>query len=407
MMPSHILEAGKQVLYVLEKAGYTAYFVGGYVRDTLLGRPVHDLDIATSARPDEVVALFARTIPTGLAHGTVTVLQDGVPLEVTTFRTEAGYADHRRPDEVRFVSDIAEDLARRDFTINAMALDLRGDVVDPFGGRQDLHDRIVRAVGKADERFAEDALRMLRCLRFASQLGFSIDPYTYEAIRRHAQDIHYVAVERISSEWNKALDGPYPERIVTGILHTGLASAMPGFCQLFEHKYDLTDKEQKQICAVNGVVPRWAYLFLICNRETEVETILRALRCEKKVIRACQQITNIARKLHNSHTAGERMRWILEHGFEALYEAASLYAIICENETTAKEIEQLYESMRIKVLQDLAVNGAELQTEMNRKGGPWIRDLLLTLALEVNEERIENERQALLLRARMILNEDT
>lgn len=406
-MQSNILEAGKQVLYVLEKAGYTAYFVGGYVRDTLLGRPVHDLDIATSARPDEVISLFARTIPTGLAHGTVTVLQDGVPLEVTTFRTEAGYADHRRPDEVRFVSDITEDLARRDFTVNAMALDLRGDVVDPFGGRQDLHARIVRAVGKADERFAEDALRMLRCLRFASQLGFSIDPHTYEAIQRHAQDIRYVAVERISAEWNKALVGPYPERIVTGVLHTGLASALPGFCQLFEDKHDFTDREQKQLCTADGLVLRWAYLFLICNREAEVETILRALRCEKKVIRACQQIVDLTRRLHVSHTAGERIRWILEHGFEALHEAASLYAIIYGDKIVVREMRQLYESMRITVLQDLAINGADLQKEMNRRGGPWVRDLLLELALDVNEGRAENERQALLLRARMILNEDT
>lgn len=402
-MKQDVLKAGRQVLRTLEEAGYAAYFVGGYVRDTLLGRPVHDLDIATSARPEEVMRLFTKTVPTGLAHGTVTVLQDRIPLEVTTFRTESGYEDHRRPDEVRFVDDITEDLARRDFTVNAMALDLRGEVIDPFGGRGDLDAKLIRAVGRAEERFAEDALRMLRCLRFASQLGFSIDPDTYKAIKVCAEDIRYVAVERISIEWNKALAGLYPDCTVADVLKTGLVYGMPGINRLLEGKRELAIEERKCLRAANDLVSRWAYLFLICGREAEVETILRALRCEKKLIKACGQMVELTQRLNALHDTDKRMRWILEFGFNAVHNAAALYDIMSGDTNAVQELLRLHESMRIKSVQDLAVSGADLQREMGQKGGPWIRDLLFQLALEAGSGQIANERQALLLRARMIL----
>lgn len=405
-MNEQVIKAGEHVLYTLEKAGYTAYFVGGYVRDTLLGRPVHDLDIATSARPDAVMALFARTIPTGLAHGTVTVLENGVPLEVTTFRTESGYADHRRPDEVRFVTDIVEDLARRDFTVNAMALDLRGNVVDPFGGQQDLQARLIRAVGRAEERFAEDALRMLRCLRFASQLGFTIDPSTYEAIGHQAADIGYVAVERISAEWNKALAGLYPDDTVTYAYATGLASHMPGINRLLEEKQVFSAEENAKLRAAQGLVLRWAYLFLICGRETEVEAILRTLRCEKKLVKACQQTVALTLKMQESTASDKLMEWLVETGFEAVSAAWALYEIQSGTERHT-DLLHLYETMQVHSLQELAINGADLQREMRRQGGPWVRDLLVQLALHVNKGQVKNEQQTLLLRARMILDENT
>lgn len=406
-MNDGVMKAGKHVLHVLEEAGHAAYFVGGYVRDTLLGRPVHDLDIATSARPEEVMELFARTIPTGLAHGTVTVLQDGTALEVTTFRTESGYADHRRPDQVRFVTDIVEDLARRDFTVNAMALDLRGDIVDPFGGQRDLQARRIRAVGRAEQRFAEDALRMLRCLRFASQLGFTIDVSTYEAIRRQAADIGYVAVERISTEWNKALAGLYPDDTVAQAYETGLAFHMPGINRLLEEKQALGPEERAKLRAIPGLTLRWAYLFLICGRTAEVEVILRKLRCEKKLIKACQQIVSLTLAMQASTERDKLMVWVLEFGFEAVSAAWTLYGIHSGEERRASGLSQLYEAMPVRSLQELAVSGADLQREMRRQGGPWIRNLLLQLALEVNKGQAENTQQALLLRARMIVDENT
>ena len=163
------------ILKTLEDAGFAACFVGGCVRDTLLGRPVHDWDVTTSALPEEIMALFPRCIPTGIKHGTVTVLLNGESFEVTTFRRDGAYHDGRHPDGVVFVPNLTEDLARRDFTINAMAMHLDGSITDCFDGKADLKRGIIRCVGDPERRFREDALRMLRALRFSAQLGFQIE----------------------------------------------------------------------------------------------------------------------------------------------------------------------------------------------------------------------------------------
>src|SRR5699024_7422649 len=163
---NHSARACDQVMALLEAAGYRAYQVGGCVRDRLLGKEPEDYDVTTDARPEQIQSLFPKTFATGIAHGTVTVLQDRVAVEVTTFRKETGYSDHRRPDQVIFVSHLNQDLVRRDFTINAIAMDRRGNIFDPFGGRKDLTEKVIRTVGPATDRFAEDALRMVRALRF-------------------------------------------------------------------------------------------------------------------------------------------------------------------------------------------------------------------------------------------------
>lgn len=199
-------------LDTLRQAGYAAHPVGGCVRDLLLSRTPGDYDLCTSARPEQVMALFERTIPTGIQHGTVTVLTGDGPVEVTTFRREGGYADGRHPDGVAFDVGLTQDLARRDFTINAMALGPEGEVVDPFDGRDDLNAGIIRCVGEPDRRFAEDALRMLRAVRFAAQLGFVIEPETEKAIQRNAGRMSQVSGERIKAEMEKMLLSPHPER---------------------------------------------------------------------------------------------------------------------------------------------------------------------------------------------------
>jgi len=206
----------------LEERGWRAWLVGGCVRDRLLGRPLKDVDIATSARPEDVMALFERTEPTGLAHGTVTVILRGRPFEVTTLRTEGGYSDGRRPDEVRFIDDIREDLARRDFTINAMALARDGGLVDPFGGRRDLENRILRAVGDPRQRFGEDALRMLRAVRFAAEYGLSVEPGTWQAILAMAPRIGLVAAERVRMELERMTEGADPARGYRMLRDSGL-----------------------------------------------------------------------------------------------------------------------------------------------------------------------------------------
>lgn len=195
------------VIDTLLKSGFEAYIVGGCVRDMLLGNTPHDFDVTTSAEPEEVMALFERTVPTGIKHGTVTVMVDSTPVEVTTFRTEGSYSDCRRPDEVKFVKSLEEDLARRDFTVNAMAYNHTAGLVDFFGGAEDLKNRTLRAVGAADKRFKEDALRILRLFRFSSVLGFSMEEETLNAALLYAKNLESISRERIAAELSKAVLG--------------------------------------------------------------------------------------------------------------------------------------------------------------------------------------------------------
>ena len=204
-------ETVEMIIDILFRAGFPAYAVGGCVRDSILGREPNDWDITTSARPEDVKKCFRRTVDTGIAHGTVTVMIKKKGYEVTTFRIDGSYGDMRHPDNVVFTSDLREDLLRRDFTINAMAYNDRSGLQDPFGGQKDLQDRVVRAVGDPVERFTEDALRVLRCVRFAAQLGFTIDPATYEAAKQLSVNLGKISAERIREELLKILVSGHPD----------------------------------------------------------------------------------------------------------------------------------------------------------------------------------------------------
>ena len=198
------------IIETLQKNGYEAYAVGGCVRDMLNGDTPHDFDITTSAEPETVISLFEKTVPTGIKHGTVTVIINGVPNEVTTYRTDGEYRDHRRPDSVIFVKSLREDLARRDFTVNAMAYNKKDGLKDFFGGKEDINNRILRAVGEPECRFCEDALRILRLFRFSSVLGFDIEESTLKAALEYAPTLKSVSAERIYSELLKTVCGKNP-----------------------------------------------------------------------------------------------------------------------------------------------------------------------------------------------------
>lgn len=231
----------------LEQAGFSAYAVGGCVRDTLLSQVPHDWDLCTSARPEEMMGVFRgeHVVETGLKHGTLTVVLDHIPYEITTFRTDGSYTDHRHPDSVTFVKDVSGDLSRRDFTVNAMAYSPHTGLVDLFGGQEDLDRGIIRCVGVPEERFREDALRILRALRFAAVFDFAIDPETEKALRLLAPSLSNVAAERIREEFFKLLCGPGAGRILRAfpdvLAHiVPEISVMVGYDQLnHHHSYDL------------------------------------------------------------------------------------------------------------------------------------------------------------------------
>ena len=199
----------RTALLKLKRSGYSAFLVGGSVRDKMMGKTAHDIDIATSAKPEQTAAVFEKlaVIPTGLAHGTVTVLIENTPVEITTFRTESGYSDNRHPDSVSFSNNIRDDLSRRDFTINAIAEDENGALFDPFGGKGDIEKKLIRCVGNAETRFVEDALRILRALRFSAVLSFSIEEETARAIKKCSHLLLHLSPERIMGELSRLLCG--------------------------------------------------------------------------------------------------------------------------------------------------------------------------------------------------------
>ena len=247
----------RSVLETLESAGYEAWCVGGCVRDLLLERVPNDWDVTTSALPEETLALFGfAAVPTGLRHGTVTVRTPGGPVEVTTFRCDGAYLDHRRPEHVTFTRSLEEDLRRRDFTVNAMALDLRGTLRDPFAGHRDLEAEVLRCVGEPDARLAEDALRILRCLRFASVLEFQIEPATAEALHRHREELGEIAAERIRAELVGLLCGPraaevlreYPD--VVGVFWPELLPLVGFNQQNRHHCYDIWEHTLRSLESV-------------------------------------------------------------------------------------------------------------------------------------------------------------
>lgn len=264
MMPQEV----RSLLARLESAGYQGWAVGGCVRDTLRGAVPSDWDVTTDARPERVMALFGeRAIPTGLKHGTVTVCAGETHVEVTTFRRDGTYSDHRRPDAVQFSSSLEEDLARRDLTVNAMAMDLRGHICDPFGGQEDLSRRVLRCVGDPLRRLDEDALRIMRTLRFAAVLGFTIEPDTSAALHRRAPLLADIAAERILVEMNKLLTGEYMASVLLAypdVLGVFLPELLPcvGFDQRnVRHCYDVWTHSVYAAAAIApDAVLRWAML---------------------------------------------------------------------------------------------------------------------------------------------------
>lgn len=362
-----MLDYANQIIQTIEEAGGEAYIVGGAVRDMLLKREPGDYDLATSLLPEAVMHLFPVVIPTGLDHGTVTVVLDHVPFEVTTFRSESTYSDRRRPDEVTLGVSLEEDLTRRDFTINAMALKPTG-LVDLFGGQDDLAAKVVRTVGRAEERFNEDSLRMVRAFRFMSQLDFTLDQETELAIKNQKQHLQSVAVERIAIEFEKLLLGPGRETALAAMLRTGIQQYMP----------DLNETIIKQLMTLpfNGVSSDdvWA-LVLVAGLRPEA---LRVWKRSKKQEGRAKTLAPLVQEA----TLSDWQRYRLsDEELEHL------------NEMTGRRHEKRT-SLPIRRLQDLTVNGRdmiELGLQKNQ-----IKEALHHLERQVVHRQLDNQREILL-----------
>ncbi|UQZ32376.1 CCA tRNA nucleotidyltransferase [Paenibacillus sp. PK3_47] len=446
MAPPGMAEAAGRVIEGLLAHGREAYFVGGCIRDELLSRPVHDIDLTTAALPEEVISIFPRTVPTGLAHGTVTVLEDGFSFEVTTYRTESGYADHRRPEHVLFVSDVKEDLRRRDFTINAICCGSDGVLVDPFGGEKDLERKLVRCVGKAEERFDEDALRMLRCVRFASVLDFSIAKNTWRGLLRQRDKLAHIAVERVRAELERIVEGPHPVRGLALIARSGLLPRGKA-------PFPWTGSDLAAAAAmVSGIGElqsarlRWALLLHALGASArEADELLRAWTfpgaarsSAAGVLRVREAWTAALGEVPPGSPGGTealRRRWIaavLALGteaaggwltvLEAVPQAGTAGAGAAgaavgeplsppdEPAVAAQPSTALLRSwtaeMPVYTLGELALTGGELSAALQKRPGPWIGARLQQLLQAVASGDLANDRQQLLQEAQRMDNNE-
>ena len=392
------------LLDALHGAGHAAYAVGGCVRDSLLGQAPHDWDLCTSARPEQVMELFGeeKCIPTGLQHGTVTVKQGGRLYETTTFRIEGAYSDGRHPDAVHFVPDVREDLARRDFTINAMAYSAEEGLIDPFGGRGDLAAHLVRAVGEPERRFEEDALRILRLYRFAARFGFSVDPATGAAARALGPHLDCVSAERIQEEMLKLLAAPAPGRYLEPAV---LAVILPELYPLEEPaRFAESCRVIDRLAPGAENVPARLAALLLPLGEKGTRKALRRLKCSNALT---EETAVLVRETGTSGPAADPAvsvrRLLGRYGLTAVERLAALGAAghpeqaadFAARAELARQMEADGVCCRIA---QLAVNGRDLMAA-GAKPGPGLRQLLEQLLEAVITGQVPNEKQALLAAA--------
>ncbi|MDQ0883407.1 CCA tRNA nucleotidyltransferase [Peribacillus sp. V2I11] len=371
------------ILELIEEAGYEAYFVGGSVRDYILGRPINDVDIATSATPQEIKRIFPNTADIGIDHGTVLVITDTGTYEITTFRTESGYSDFRRPDAVQFVRSLTEDLQRRDFTMNAMAMDKTGKVIDPFNGKCDLAEKRIITVGNPHERFHEDALRMMRALRFVSQLDFELDQETFDSLKENALIISEIAVERILVEFEKLVSGPNRIRAFSLLLESGLYQYLPQFSSKKDHLMDLLNLPLHQLKAAEI----WS-IIMVQTKDQEMEEALRAWKLPLKTIRNVQRTIQLVKKEPSAID-------IFQAGHCVTVQAAKVKAALTGgNVSDAEEnAHQRYNELIIKQMSELAVTGTDLLNWHQEKPGPWVKEYLEKILEAVLNEELRNDKE--------------
>ena len=402
------------LLNILHAAGYAAYAVGGGVRDSLLGRTAHDWDLCTSALPQQVMELFGaeQCIPTGLQHGTVTVKYGGQLYETTTFRTEGSYTDGRHPDAVQFVPDVREDLARRDFTINAMAYNEAEGLVDPFGGQKDLQNGLLRAVGEPQQRFTEDALRILRLYRFAARFGFALDAATARAARQLAPHLECISAERIQEELAKLLAAPQPGAYLEpAVLAVVLPELTPEALTAAKPVVDACP------VGVENLPVRWAAL-LGALGETDTRRVLKRLRCSNACIEETAILVretagqgvcrSFSEEKASAHPGDIHLRQLLgRYGLCTVERLCALCAALHPQDApacalAAQRARQLEADGVCCRVSQLAVNGRDLMAA-GIPAGPALRRVLEALLDGVIRAEYPNEKPALLAAAQKII----
>ena len=377
------------VMQQLVDAGYEAYFVGGSVRDMLLHKPISDVDIATSATPQEVKDIFPHTVDVGIEHGTVMVIYHKEGYEVTTFRTEEGYEDFRHPDKVTFVRSLEEDLKRRDFTINALAIGIDDQLMDFFDGIGDLERQCIRCVGDAKERFNEDALRMFRAVRFVGQLGFQVEEETKNAIFLLKMNLSKVAVERMKVEFEKMIQSSYRKDALKLFVETGLYQA----CPLFDGKGEILLKLAEFPIKEMSVLQAWI-LFVdeLKLSDKEVTHLLKSWKSSN------EQIRDVLVG-YKTYRARKEEEWNFFLAYDCPYEVAcevEQLLIVQDKSSSMEGLEATYHSLPIRSMNDIHLNGHDIIRILKLdKKGPIIGQVLKTVEKMILEQSISNDAEVL------------
>ena len=361
------------ILKIFNRNGYEAYFVGGCVRDYLLGEEFSDIDITTNALPEEVKKIFRKSIDTGIQHGTVTILVNGEGYEVTTFRTEDEYTNHRAPEKVEFVSNLREDLDRRDFTINAMALDSNGILYDYHNGEKDLFSGVIRTVNNPNNRFYEDALRMLRAFRFSSKLGFEIEKDTLDAIKKNAELIKFVSIERIVNEFKKLLSGKGNLRSLELLLDSKLNTYIP----FLEEIEIIQDFSKYSFCQS---------LYILSKINDISFDILKELKLSNKEVKLIKEFD----KINTDFVRKIPLELILyKYNFEDVVFIAEYFSYNNRN-----NIENC--KLTINSFDEVDFTSQEIISTIGEKPGPWIKSVVSELEHEILLNRLDNNRKDIL-----------
>ena len=378
------LRAAVPVLERINQAGFEVYFVGGCVRDMLLQRPLHDVDLATSAYPQEIKQIFPQTIDTGIEHGTVTVIYQKKAYEITTFRTESGYQDYRRPDKVEFVRSLKEDLKRRDFTINALAMNAQGEIIDLFAGIADLQQRQIRAVGVAADRFHEDALRMLRAVRFQAQLNFTIEKQTLAGIKTNAALLSHIATERIREEFIKLMEGSNRQAGLISLYQTQLYRFCPGLAT-----YDFPKILQFATGQIADEATVWSFLaYLGQLKRAQVRPFLRQWKVANNNIKLVQAAIELLDNYQGSN-------WQLYIAGQAATATAAQVLRLTRQQELAEQLIEQYQDLPLKSPHQLAINGQQIMQVLNLSPGPQIGQYLKQIQQAIVAGQLVNDYQTI------------
>ncbi|HGO3870103.1 TPA: CCA tRNA nucleotidyltransferase [Staphylococcus aureus] len=391
-MDKSLFEQARPILEQIQDNGFEAYYVGGSVRDYVMGRNIHDIDITTSATPDEIESIFSHTIPVGKEHGTINVVFNDENYEVTTFRAEEDYVDHRRPSGVTFVRDLYEDLQRRDFTMNAIAMDTAYKLYDYFDGQQDINNRIIRTVGIAEERFQEDALRMIRCLRFQSQLSFDIATEIFEAMRTQMADIKFLSIERIVIELTKLMRGINVEESFNHLKSLKAFNYMPYFEQLDMNQINVTEPIDLEL------------LIAIVSVKFDINYSLKPLKLSNRQVKDINQYIQIMNVLPSIITKEQLKMFVYDYDTNLIKNVMVAADVLKANDIQGHEplivnlqtIDETLHRLPMHNRKDMMVNGGVLMAHLNAKSGPWLKDVLRQIEIAIVTGKVSNEETEIL-----------